>query len=526
MTALQITIAIVSSMLLTAAAQPLVRHLQLGSYSTKTYIRTLKSGTAAGLIFLCYAAYIPLYVCSAVFDAPLKYIGAALYFALLGGYIWCILKAKSKTPLKLTYRAARLFTAVFILWLAVSFTVLLAVEAYWPVFTLPILSVFPALNILIAAAANLCMAPIEYLVRQKFIRRARKKLAAVNPVNICITGSYGKTSVKFILYAMLKDKFHVCCPPKSYNTEMGLCRVINEQLKADDQILIAEMGARRKGNIAALCKLVKPDTALVTGVTEQHLEGFKTLENIVRTKYEIVEALAPGGRAVFNGESEPCRAMFARTSGNKCLVTSGAAADGEAGVRFGDVAMSPRGTEFTMQIRGELPTRCFAPLLGRHNVVNICMAAAAAHDLGLKPDEIQRAVSALMPAEHRLSVIESGKYTILDDSFSSNQAGARAALDVLADFPAPRVIITPGIVEGGTSQTRLNRELGAYFYGRADYAILTGPNTESLRDGAMTAGFDEHKIRLAASLDDSVAILPSLTDGGTVLFENDLPDNF
>ena len=170
-------------------------------------------------------------------------------------------------------------------------------------------------NCYIVMGAAALAQPLENRINGQFFERARKKLESrPDLIKIGITGSYGKTSTKFVLRDILSQKYRVLATPASFNTPMGLSRVINEQLKGEHQIFIAEMGARHVGDIKELCELVHPKYGLLTSVGPQHLETFGSIENIAGTKYELIEALPSDGIAFFSSDGSYVDRLFANAS--------------------------------------------------------------------------------------------------------------------------------------------------------------------------------------------------------------------
>lgn len=225
---------------------------------------------------------------------------------------------KRKTPLKLTKRMTRLMVVYVIIaslftWLLIYLGELLGAR------TILIPIVF-AVNPLVCFMALIATMPIEKLIKKSLMNKAKSALEnAENLIKIGITGSYGKTSVKFILEAMLKKKFNVVASRNSYNTPMGMALTVKE-IDQNTEVLIMEMGARRSGDIKELCDIVRPDIGIITGIAPQHLATFKTIDNVIKTKYELVASLPREGAAFFNGNDENARRLFYRaTLGYKYL---------------------------------------------------------------------------------------------------------------------------------------------------------------------------------------------------------------
>ncbi|MDD4291605.1 MAG: UDP-N-acetylmuramoyl-tripeptide--D-alanyl-D-alanine ligase [Clostridia bacterium] len=152
-------------------------------------------------------------------------------------------------------------------------------------------------------SAVVLLTPVEYAIMRYYIRKGKRKLRQVKPFVIAVTGSYGKTSVKNMIGGVLSESFPTVISPDSFNTPSGVALTLNRHMKSDTRVLVLEMGARRKGDIAELCKIAPPDMAIITGVTAQHLQTFKTIEAIVQTKTEVCHNMKRGGIVLFDGDN-------------------------------------------------------------------------------------------------------------------------------------------------------------------------------------------------------------------------------
>lgn len=445
---------------------------------------------------------------------------AAALFALTAGLCF---PRKAKKPLVCTARVKRLFVTAGGLFLLLAGGLLLSLR--W----LPLWPGAAALALLLTpvwmwtALANRLNQPIEKAVANRYIRDARRILAGrPDLIVVGITGSYGKTSAKNFLHALLGAKYNVLMTPESYNTTLGVVRTIREQLQPHHEVFIVEMGAKNPGDIREICDLVHPRYGILTSIGEQHLETFHTIDNIIRTKFELPESLPPEGCAFLNYDNEYIRAHgFTGRA-----VTYGTAPQAQAGYTGALVSLGPEGCVFTVtDPSGE--TQTFATrLLGAHNIQNLTGCIACAHTLGVPLADMAYPLRLLRPVAHRLQLLPGG---FIDDAYNSNPAGFRAALDVLGGFPGLRVLVTPGMVELGDRQEALNRELGAYAAGHCDYAILVGgKQAPPLQAGLADAGFPRERVYVAGDLREALIHLDTLPapQGRTVLLENDLPDNF
>ena len=193
------------------------------------------------------------------------------------------------------------------------------------------------------------------------------------------------------------------------------------------------------------------------------------------------------------------------------------------------VTVSPEGTTFMLHIKNKGQIQCQTRLLGDHSVQNILLAAAVASDLKLTLKQIAHGIEKLQPVKNRLELMKNaGGFTIINDAFNSNPVGAKAALEVLKQFPGRRIIITPGMVELGDKEAEYNRIFGTQMKDCADIAIIIGKNRATpILEGLKESGFDPANIHRVDSLDDSTKLLHSIVQpGDTVLYENDLPDHY
>ncbi len=434
-------------------------------------------------------------------------------------------KEKQKKPFVLTARVKRLYAGLLIVLLGLSalcYFVFCAGKSY---LCCAVFALIPLGIPLIVGLAGLIMWPVERLIQRAYFVDARKKLLANDRlIRIGITGSYGKTSTKFVLAGILSQKYNVLATPASFNTPMGLTRVIRERLTPAHQVFIGEMGARHRGDIRELCSLVRPTIGILTSVGPQHLDTFGSIENITKTKYDLIEALPENGTAYFQDDGGIVTGLYEKTTVSKRLVgPAGSAAWAE------DVSVGPSGSSFTLRFPDQSSIQCETKLLGEHNIRNILCAAAVARDLGLTDRQIAQGISALTPVEHRLQLVSSaGGVTVIDDAFNTNPRSSQEALSVLSLFPGRKIVVTPGMVELGEKEAEYNREFGEHLARSADLVFLVGKkHTVPIVEGLLSQGFSEECLTVSSSFDEAVASLKTvLRPGDTVMYENDLPDNY
>ena len=344
---------------------------------------------------------------------------------------------------------------------------------------------------------------------------------------IGVTGSYGKTSTKHYLNRILSEKYDVLMTPGSFNTTMGVIRTIREYLKPYNEVFICEMGAKQPGDIKEICDLVHPSVGIVTAVGEQHLESFKTIENVQRTKFELVDALPADGLAIVNDDFP---FVANRNVENVECIRYAVSTKGAAQYTAEDITYSPGGTSFTVVTPTEERLAFSTHLVGECNVSNLLAAIIVALRMDVPIEKIRYAVANIEQVEHRLNMKRTpGGVTIIDDAFNSNPTGSKMALDVLKMMTGGRrIIVTPGMIELGDRQEELNRKFGESIAVSADIAIIVGTyNRDAIVEGIENVDNGIAKVHKVDSFNEAQQLLATiLKSGDTILYENDLPDTF
>lgn len=460
----------------------------------------------------------------------LWYGSDAIYIIFLLHIGMCNKRQPVKKPFVVTARVKRLIISFFMLSALFHINLLLPynLTSWGSIWGMNMLRYSPGLLLpFFVLLGHILTLPFENSIKRWYYNNAAKKLSTRdNLVRIGVVGSYGKTSTKFILGTILQEKRNTLVTPSSINTPMGIARVIREQLTAEHELFVAEMGERYKGDITELCDLVKPHYGIITAIGKQHLDTFGSYEVVIDTISELLHALPQNGAVFINGDNSDCRRIYnACTLENKFLY----GLEGEdLFIKAVDIKVGISGSTFTLITREGEQICCQTALLGKHNVGNITGAAAIAKYLGVPMKQISVGIEKIKPIEHRLQLIQ-GAVTVIDDSYNANPAGTKAALDVLKEFaPARRIIVTPGMVELGIEEEVLNEAFGHDIAVSTDIAILVGTDrVEPIRKGLLAAGFSECNIVQVNTLEKAVKNLPHYAiPGSVVLFANDLPDNY
>jgi len=443
-----------------------------------------------------------------------------------------LLRKKYKKPLVFTNRVKRLyFTIIVLVLIAIEVAGYLASgtsKTHAAYVSAIVALIALAASPLLTVAGNWLLHPVEKAINNRYINDAKNRLAQMSDLTVIgITGSYGKTSTKHYLNRILSEHFSVLMTPGSYNTTMGVVRTVREMMQPYNQIFICEMGAKNIGDIKEICDIAHPSIGIVTAVGPQHLESFKTIANVQRTKFELVDALPADGLAVLNNDfADVANREVTNVAAQRYTVNKTAQADFWAE----DVRYSARGTEFTIVSKQGKRLTLETKLVGECNISNLIAAVAVAWHLGVPDDKIRYAVSRIEQVEHRLNMKRGGNgITIIDDAYNSNPVGSRMALDVLKGMnTGKRIVITPGMIELGDEQQRLNTEFGEHIAECCDIAIIVGQyNREAIVTGIKNKGFDERNLHIVDTFDQGQQLMLTLAGAGdTVLYENDLPDAF
>ena len=524
-----IVLSCVNGVLMCLLASKFLHVIQLSGYKIvgyRAYLKETKWSYVTRLVVLCFMSALCVLVTNSLLDGYgeyYSYIGLIFYFYFCTVFIINVYRAPQKTPLKQTHRMQRLTFVVFLLMSALTFVLIMLFSEYVPFVRFGVVAITPIFLPVIVPLAHFICIPMENTFRQVYKRRAKKKLASMpNLIKIGITGSYGKTTTKHILNVMLSTRYCVCMSPHSFNTPMGLTKVINNYLETNHEILIAEMGARQVGDIAYLCNLIHPKHAIITGVGNQHLATFGTLDNIYKAKKELVDAIEDG-YICFNAQNEGSLKMYNECTKDKYLC----GIDGDYFVSISNIKASSKGSTFDLKIDNECVS-CTTKLLGKSNLEDIALAAGLAYKLGISPLGIKNAISILKPIPHRTELIEENGLTIIDDSFNASVESSRNALETLALFEGEKIVVTPGLVELGDSEYAENVAFGESIAKVANKVIIVNKtNQQALMTGLLKSGFDENNILEVETLNDAKQKLKDILSGGEiVLFENDLPDNY
>jgi UDP-N-acetylmuramoyl-tripeptide--D-alanyl-D-alanine ligase len=305
-----------------------------------------------------------------------------------------------------------------------------------------------------------------------------------------VTGSTGKTTTKDAIAHVLSARFRVLKSEGNFNNHFGLPLMLLK-IQPEHEAAVIEMGMSHRGEIAALAEIAQPEIGVVTNVAPVHLEFFKSVAEIARAKYELIESLPLGGTAILNADDEYV-SQFGRDFHGK-VVRYGF--HSTANVRVEKV--EPRGSEGSLfdVVAGGRRERAALRLVGTHNIYNAVAAVAVGLERGLSLAEAAGALATLVPADKRGAVVQLGNITIINDCYNSNPTALNAMVDTLATMPAKRRIVIAGeMLELGPAGEELHRRSGQHMAKKGiDILVgvrgLTKPMVEAAAAAGMRAEF-------------------------------------
>lgn len=454
-----------------------------------------------------------------------------IYLAELILFFKSILKKKAKRPV-FTLKMAFLSAITFVSVIALLLWILSLNDFFQPILFLA----FDILTPVVISAIVLLFQPAFVLLRNNILKRAALKLEKVKSVGgtkvIAITGSYGKTSTKEFLTTILSAKYRVLSTKEHQNSEIGVAKCILSELKPSHQVFIAEVGAYDKGKVKEVCRMLKPKIGIITGVNEQHLALFGSMENLLSAEggLELAESLVEGGILVANGDNKYCVDLLKRAQkpsrGLRLLYSlSNKTVDPE--IWSDSITVEKDHISFLALNKAGEMAPFVVKVLGKHNVQNLLGAILLAHKLGMSFGEIAEAVKKIRPEQGGM-VVKKGKQSldIIDSSYSANPDGVLADLDYLDLFKNKKIIVMPCLIELGEKSAAIHQKIGRKIGQVCDLAIVT--TKDSFND--LEKGFNETKkpnarCLLCDNAQDAYSAVTLFAEAGSaVLLEGRVPD--
>ncbi|UTW14100.1 UDP-N-acetylmuramoyl-tripeptide--D-alanyl-D-alanine ligase [Marinobacterium rhizophilum] len=291
---------------------------------------------------------------------------------------------------------------------------------------------------------------------------------------IAVTGSSGKTTVKEMLATILSGAGQTLATRGNLNNDIGVPLTLFE-LEQQHRYAVIEMGASGPGEIDYVCRLARPDVAVLNNAFGAHLEGFGSLEGVVRAKGEIFNGLNAGGTAIVNAD-DPHAHIWLRQLEERRVLSFGIERS-DVDVTAQGLFLQPSGCHGFDLVLGGQSAAVQLKVLGRHNVANALAAAAAAFAAGLEPSLIVRGLERFEAVAGRMKP-RSGVAgcQVIDDSYNANPASVKAAIDVLASLPGKRALVLGDMAELGADAAQQHADIGVYAAAAGlDHFYATGP---------------------------------------------------
>lgn len=449
-------------------------------------------------------------------------LGGLFYFALGSYALWKFWTRTISFPV-FTKKAILLLILVFLFTLGVF-----VIKPFMPshVFISVLLGGDVLVPFIVASVIAL-IKPISIMLKKRIVQRATSLRSSLpNLLVIGVTGSYGKTTTKEYIAHILSSKFKTFKTHLHVNTDVGIAQILLSDLTREHEICVAEMGAYRRGEIRETCAILQPHIGILTGINEQHISLFGSQENIIKAKYELIEALPPHGLAIFNGDNRYCAILYHKTKKPKRMYATNKSEDfihyAARNIKAKEGVLS-----WTVVFKHQESEESYhAKLLGAHNVSNLLAAVAVAKELEMSKEEIQNALDTIQPFPHTMELKEGiNGLKIIDDTYSANPDGVYAALDALTIFSKRKIIVMPSLIELGPTALKIHEEIARKIAETCMLAIITAKDYfRAMQKIALENGMTEIDF---VYMDDPLKILDKIKSttqpGDVVLLESRVP---
>ena len=334
-------------------------------------------------------------------------------------------------------------------------------------------------------------APLAYFKRKYTIAKAKviiRKHAHVKVVSV--TGSYGKSTTKELIYQLISTKFKTIKTDKNNNTDIGIAQTILKKLKKNTEVFVAEMGAYKIGEINDCCDVATPDIAIVTGVDQQHVTLYGGIPEILKSTYEVIQKLRNTGLVILNGDNEYCIKLAEKTRKRKKLYFSISNAEnvkveevqehqtlmhrvtfpGTENIFVSEIFETSKGLSFIVNFDKQRH-QIHSNLKVIYNISNLMAAILVAMELGMSMKEIVKTINEMEFEVPYLNVFNGiNKSKILDDGYNVNPTAFIAAVNYMDSLKvkSTKWIMTQGIIELGDEKQQIYRKIAQLIVKAAD----------------------------------------------------------
>ena len=330
---------------------------------------------------------------------------------------------------------------------------------------------------------------------------------------IGITGSVGKTTTKEMVASVLSERFCTLKTQGNFNNEVGVPLTLF-RLRKEHEAAVVEMGISDFGEMTRLSAMVCPDDCIITNIGQCHLENLQDRDGVLRAKTEIFTSMNPTGTIYLNGEDD--KLITVKEDGKKKLTFFGLGSQNKVyakkieklGLKGTKVTIASPVAEFEVSI----------PVPGEHMVLNALAAASVALDLGMRPEEIQAGIAKFRPVGGHSDLVETERFTILNDCYNANPVSMKAGLDVLSEAAGRKVAIVGDMFELGSEERQMHHEIGTYAAGKGISLLLCiGELARAYYEGAKEVSGNEMECRYYQTKEEALEDIESLLQNGDTI---------
>ncbi|MFA6533181.1 MAG: Mur ligase family protein [Patescibacteria group bacterium] len=423
-----------------------------------------------------------------------------------------------RKPLKYTLKIKliKALSSLLILFLAYFFSSIFFKNSYKIAVLVLLFALGLYFSYIFLIIIDVLLLPVDIFIKELLVFLAKNKIKKFKNLKIIgVAGSYGKTGMKDLISTVLSGKYQVAKTRESINTPVGIARTILKEVDDKTEILIIEMGEYYTGDIKNICSIARPQIAVITGINEAHFERLKSIDNSVKTIFEIAENMESDGIFLLNNQDKNIKNNYKKFITNQEVYL-----------------YSAKGKiEFNEDAPGYIYQKIFFPLLGQYNLDKIDGVIYLAKKLRLTNQEIETGLKKIKTPAHRLQPILNREKNILviDDSYNGNPDGVEEAIKTLSLFKKRRkIFVTPGLVEIGNKNKEVHQRIGKRLNDVVDLVILIKNSvTPYIEEGLTKNGFNKESILWFNSMMEAQNNLGKYLEAGdVVLFQNDWPDNY
>lgn len=356
----------------------------------------------------------------------------------------------------------------------------------------------------------------EYIISKALAKlRKHKKMLVIG-----ITGSYGKTTTKEFLTTILSTKYNVLKTPESKNSPIAIAETILKSLRQEHEIFVVEMGAYKKGEIARMCEMVKPEIGILTALNEQHQDLFGSMETRITAKYELLAGLSGKKIAIVNADNEYTKQMGLRGQADRLDVwwyTTKEVA--EATLSASDIHADTQSISFTLHYKNQ-KSKTRISVLGEHQVSNVLAATGAALASGMTYAQVIDSFDKITSFNKTMQAISGVNGSIfINDTFNNNPDAAVAAIAYLIKTKGKKILVFQPMIELGEHEQQAHERVGEAAGTVCDSIFLTNTNfKDSFMKGAHRAQGDK-KVYTFSAHETALQIKKVVGPGDTVLFK-------